>query len=74
MELEHTDGVNPSGNDALSDFLQSAISRRLVIGGGLAAAAISLFPTGQRVSASEADNRSERGPDGRKRPLEPPWV
>ncbi|HUP76385.1 MAG TPA: PhoX family phosphatase [Acidimicrobiales bacterium] len=44
MHLEHSEGVNPSDNGSLADLIPSRLSRRHVLGGGLAAAAFTMIP------------------------------
>src|SRR5688572_14677085 len=71
MHLEHSGGVNPSDNASLTDLIPARLSRRHVLGGGLAAAAFTLLParTANATTTVDSDETDAAAKNGRRRPL-----
>ena len=71
MHLEHTGGVNPSDNETLADLIPARLSRRHVLGGGLAAAAFTMLPVSAASATTTIDGNEtdSTAMSGRRRSL-----
>ena len=71
MHLEHSGGVNPSDNETLADLIPARLSRRLVLGGGLAAAAFTMLPVRAAGATTTIDGNEtdSAAMNGRRRSL-----
>ena len=69
--MQDTDdvGSNPTANPALADMIAARVSRRSLLGGGLAATAAFLGRGGLAAAPAAADDDRDDDDDRRKRPL-----
>ena len=59
MRLDDSDGVNPSDNGALADLIPARLSRRHLLGGGLAAAAFTMIPGRAAAATATIDDETD---------------